>query len=241
MAADKAAKTREFYEIRVYSFSTKQQQQRVARYWADAAIPAYNRLGCGSIGLFKETKLQEGNDLEQIVVLIPYKNLNQLNAVDLKLPRDKAYRKKAASFLDATKKDPAYDRIESHLLRAMKVQPNLSVPDTSKPRIFEMREYEGHGETGSETKIEMFEEVEADIFAESGLEAVFYGKTLIGKNRPSLMYMVTHDDETDQAADWDSFRNNPNWDKARKDPRWAPGGVSGRTTYMLKPLPGSQL
>lgn len=241
LGAQQKGNAREFYEIRVYSFDKAEQRARVADYWADAAIPALNRLGCDRIGLFEESVKQSGESQEKIVALIPYKALNQLNAYDLKLERDKVYRKAAASYLDATKDAPAYKRIESHLLRAMKVKPTLSVPDTSENRIFEMREYEGHSETGSATKIAMFDEVEADIFAESGLDAVFYGKTLIGANRPSLMYMVWFKDEEEHQADWDSFRNNPNWDVARNDPKYKPGGVSGRTTFMLKPLRGSQL
>ena len=244
-AADKKEQpnqpSREFYEVRVYSFDTAKQQQRVANYWAEAAIPALNRLGCDRIGLFQETEKQDGKDLEQIVVFMPYKNLNQLNAFEMKLRRDKTYRKAAASYLDATKEDPAYSRIESHLLRALKVKPTMSVPNSNKGRIFEMREYEGHGETGSETKIAMFNEVEADIFAESGLGAVFYGQTLIGKNRPSLMYMVSFENEEAREADWNAFRNNPNWNAAKGDPKYSAGGVSDRTVFMLKPLSGSQI
>lgn len=233
--------SREFYEIRVYSFDTAKQQQRVADYWADAAIPALNRLGCDRIGLFQETEKQDGKDLEQIVVLIPYTNLSQLNTLEMKLGKDRKYRKAAASYLDASKQNPAYKRIESHLLRALKVKPTLSVPNTKRSRIFEMREYEGHGETASETKIAMFDEVEANIFAESGLDAVFYGKTIIGKNRPSLMYMISFEDEEEREADWNSFRSNPRWDVAKRNPKYSAGGVSGRTVFMLKPLSGSQL
>jgi hypothetical protein len=232
---------REFYELRVYSFDSPNQQAMVADYWANAAIPALNRQGIRPIGLFQETVPQEGQELGQIVVLIPYRTLSQFAASERKLERDKEYLKAAAAYLHAPRDNSAYKRIESHLLQAMKVQPNLSAPDISKKRIFEMREYEGHSEAANANKIAMFDEVEADIFAESGLTAVFYAKTLIGKNRPSLRYMVTFDDEADQARDWASFRENPRWAAARDDPKWKEGGVSGRTTFMLMPLKGSQL
>lgn len=232
---------REFYELRVYSFDSADQQKRVANYWANAAIPALNRQGIETIGLFQETVPQEGQDLGQIVVLVPYKTINQFAASERKLNQDKAYKKAAASYINATKDAPAYKRIESHLLQAMKVQPQLTVPNTKKKRIFEMREYEGHSEAGSDSKIAMFNDVEADIFAESGLSGVFYAKTIIGKNRPSLRYMVTFADEEEQAADWASFRENPNWAAAKGNKKYAAAGVSGRTTFMLKPLKGSQL
>jgi len=232
---------REHYELRFYTVDSAAQQQRVADYWAQAAIPALNRLGIKNIGLFQETKPQEGEAFGQVVVLIPYKNIGQFASSQWKLNADKEYKKAGADYLRASKDDPAYRRIESHLLRAMKVKPQLTVPNIGKKRIFEMREYEGHSEAGSANKIAMFDQIEADIFAESGLEAVFYSETLIGKNRPSLRYMVTFDDEADQAKDWQSFRDNPRWNKAKVDPKWSRGGVSGRTTNYLKPLKGSQL
>lgn len=241
--AQEASKTntREHYELRFYAVDSADQQQRVANYWAKAAIPALNRLGVTNIGLFQETKPQDGEEFGQVVVLVPFKNIGQFASSQWKLNADKVYKKAGADYLNATKDNPAYRRIESHLLRAMKVKPQLTVPDTGKKRIFEMREYEGHSEAGSANKIAMFNQIEADIFAESGLEAVFYTETLIGKNRPSLRYMVTFDDEADQAKDWQSFRDNPRWNKAKVDPKWSKGGVSGRTTNYLKPLKGSQL
>ena len=232
---------REYYELRFYTVDSAAQQQRVADYWAQAAIPALNRLGIKNIGLFQETKPQEGEVFGQVVVLIPYKNVGQFASSHRKLNADKEYKKAGADYLRASKDDPAYRRIESHLLRAMKVKPQLALPNIEKKRIFEMREYEGHSAAGSANKIAMFDQIEADIFAESGLEAVFYSETLIGKNRPSLRYMVTFDDEADQAKDWQSFRDNPRWNKAKVDPKWSRGGVSGRTTNFLKPLKGSQL
>ena len=242
MAQDKPKPSpREHYELRVYTVDSATQQQRIANYWAEAAIPALNRQGIKNIGLFQETKPQEGEQFGQVIVLVPYKTIGQFASSVSKLNADKEYKKVGADYLNATKDDPAYRRIESHLLRAMRVKPQLTVPDTGKKRIFEMREYEGHSEAGSANKIAMFNQIEADIFAESGLEAIFYSETLIGGKRPSLRYMVTFDDEADQAKDWQSFRDNPRWNKAKTNPKWSKGGVSGRTTNYLKPLKGSQL
>ncbi len=239
--SDKKWASREFYELRIYSFDSAGQQKLVADYWANAAIPALNRQGCATIGLFQETVPQKGMEVGQIVVLVPYKTLNKFALSELLLSQDKEYMKAAASFLNATKDAPAYNRIESRLLHALEVKPKLTAPNIKKKRIFEMREYEGHSETGSDTKIAMFDDVEADIFAESGLTAVFYSKTIIGKNRPSLMYMVTFDDKEDQEKDWQSFRVNPRWKAARENKKYSNGGVSGRTTWHMKPLKGSQI
>ncbi len=67
----------------------------------------------------------------------------------------------------------------------MKVKPQLTVPNVGKKRIFEMREYEGHSEAGSANKIAMFNQIEADIFAESGLERSFTRRHSSGKTVPA--------------------------------------------------------
>ena len=235
-AADSA-----FYELRIYTFTSAQQQALVEQYWEKAAVPGLNRLGVNGIGVFKEMETQEGEAAERIVVLIPYKSLAEFGDLHERLSGDAIYVKQAAPYVEAEKNAPAFARIETSLLQALYVQPALRTPDTGKPRLFEMREYEGHSEKANDQKMYMFNDVEADVFAESGLTSVFYAKTLIGKNRPSLFYMVTFDDMDDHAKDWDAFRENPNWAAARTSPKYEGGGVSGRSTYMLLPLKCSQI
>lgn len=235
------ASGRQFYELRIYTFSSADQHEIVEKYWEKAAIPALERLGIGPVGVFKEIETPEGIEVPRIVVLVPYDRLPQLASLEQKLKKDEAYVKASEEYYTVEKKTPAYTRIESNLLQAMKVMPKVKAPDTSKPRIFEMREYEGHSERANDFKVNMFEEGEADIFAESGLTAVFYSKTIIGKNRPSLFYMVTFDDMADHEKDWGSFRANPRWASIRKDPKYDGGGLSGKSVFMLEPLSCSQI
>ncbi len=231
----------QFFELRIYTFTSAEQHALVEGYWEKAAIPALNRLGIKTIGVFNEIESEDNPEVPRIVVLIPYDSLAQFAGINDRLNEDKKYTKNAAAYMDVDKKTPAYAKIESHLLHALKVKPKLKAPDTSKDRIFEMREYQGHSEKANDLKMQMFNDVEADIFAESGLTAVFYSKTIIGKNRPSLFYMVTFDDMDDHAKDWDSFRKNPRWAAARKNPKYEGGGVSDRSTYMLRPAKFSQI
>jgi hypothetical protein len=232
---------RQFYELRIYTFTSVEQHAVVENYWEKAAIPALNRLGIGPVGVFKEMDAAEGTDVPRIIVLIPYETLPKIAGAQRKLSKDAAYVKAAEAYYRAEKKTPAYTRIESNLLHAFKVMPTLKAPATDKARIFEMREYQGHSERANDLKINMFNDAEADIFAESGLTAVFYAKTIIGKNRPSLFYMVTFDDMADHAKDWAAFRANPKWAAVRKSPKYEGGGVSDRSIYMLKPMGFSQI
>ena len=225
----------EYYELRIYTFSDAAQVKVVEDYWEHAAIPALNRLGVDRIGVFNEMESEDTPDVPRLVVLIPYASLDLFSKVEQKLEADPEYLKKGAAYYGVEKANPAYTRLESNLLQAMKV------PDTGKARIFEMREYEGHSEHANNQKMHMFNDAEAACFAASGLTSVFYSKTVIGKNRPSLFYMVTFDDMDDHAKDWDSFRENPWWAEIRTDKKYEGGGLSGRSTYMLKPTTFSQI
>jgi hypothetical protein len=232
---------RQFFELRIYTFSSADQHAVVENYWEKAAIPALGRLGIGPVGVFKEIEAAEGIEVPRIVVLIPYDKLVQFVNIEPKLKKDKDYLKAAKEYYSVDKEEPAYTRIESNLLHAMVVMPTLKAPNTDKPRIFEMREYQGHSEKANDLKISMFNDGEADIFAESGLTGVFYSKTVIGKNRPSLFYMVTFDDMADHEKDWGAFRENPRWAEIRKSPKYEGGGVSDRSIYMLEPMACSQI
>src|ERR1700759_4955201 len=52
--AHAAGDDRQYYELRVYSTSSIEQQKRINDYWQNAAVPAYNRLGIQTIGVFTE-------------------------------------------------------------------------------------------------------------------------------------------------------------------------------------------
>src|ERR1700730_1964316 len=62
----------EFYELRVYTFKSAGQGKITEDYFEKAAIPALNRLGSKSIGVFKELK-PEGQT--KLFVIIPFKSI----------------------------------------------------------------------------------------------------------------------------------------------------------------------
>ena len=63
------------------------------------------------------------------------------------------YLKAADEFLAARADDPAYVRIWSSLLYAFDGMPKLEKPDTSKPRLFQLRVYESHNERAAAKKV----------------------------------------------------------------------------------------
>ena len=76
------------------------------------------------------------------------------------------------------KASPAFDRIDSWLLRAFAGMPNHELPSFSKSRtptrVFEMRDYESHSELKALSKMAMFNEGEIAVMKdqEAGSVAV---------------------------------------------------------------------
>jgi hypothetical protein len=232
---------RQYFEIRTYSFSNAAQHAVVANYWEKAAIPAMERLGIGPIGVFTEFDTKKELELPRLVVLIAYDSIEQFASLKAKLGADEAYLEAGEAYLMADEDSPAYSRIESTLLYAFAAAPQVRKTDTSKDRIFEYREYEAHSEYSSYMKVKMFEDVEVDVFDEVGFTSVFFGDTLIGKNRPSLIYMLAFDDMADKGNDWKTFVESEIWDKVSNDEKWENAGVSHVTSIMLRPTSFSQI
>lgn len=231
--------TPEFYELRMYTLKSGKQQKVVENYLQIALIPAYNRLGSKTVGVFTEYLPQSQTKL---VVVIPFASVDDYFSLPEKLGKDAAYQQAAAEYLNAQATNPAYERIESSLLKAFTGMPRLEVPE-KKPRIFELRRYESHNETAGKKKIEMFNEGgEIRIFKRVGLTPVFFGETLIGPLRPNLTYLLTFDDMEEHDRNWKAFSSDPEWKKISAQPEYANDRIlSNITRYFLVPTAFSQL
>jgi hypothetical protein len=239
MATERFKGPVEFYEIRTYTLKNDQQQKLVEDYFTNAAIPALNRLGSNNIGVFTELKPAGQTKL---YALIPYKSLDDFLTVQDKLAGDATYQQSGAAYLNAPATEPAYERIESSLLKAFSHTPKLQVPE-HKERIFELRRYEHASESAGKKKLEMFNDAgEIDIFKRLGFNPVFFGETLIGELRPNLIYMITFDDMTAHDNHWKAFVADPEWKKISAIPDYADAKlVSHITSTMLTPVTCSQI
>jgi hypothetical protein len=164
---------REFYELKVYLLKNELQQKLVEDYLKNAAIPALNRLNVKHIGVF--TELQPAGQTK-IYMLTPYNSLNHFNEINDKIGKDAEFLSKGAAYLNAPASEPAYERIESSLLKAFAHSPKMVVPQ-QKPRMFELRQYQSASEAAGKKKIEMFnDQGEIDIFKRLGFNPVFGAK-----------------------------------------------------------------
>ena len=230
---------RDFYELRVYSLKDEKQQKLVEDYYKTAAIPALNRCGVRNIGVFAELR-PAGQT--KIYVLIPYTSWDDYLTVADNLSNDAVYREQASFYLNAPAFEPAYERIESSILKAFSHFPKLENPGQNS-RIFELRRYEHATEGAGKKKLEMFNDAgEIDIFKRLGFKPVFFGETLIGEACPNLIYMITFDSEEAKASHWKSFGSDTEWKKISAIPDYADAKlVSKITSTLLTPCGFSQI
>ncbi len=238
IAADATSKSREVYELRVYTLNASKKPLLDA-YLSKAFIPALHRLSVGPAGVFSENL---GSDKLAVYVLIVFPSADQSVTVPTKLAADNEYQKAAAEYLAAVASDPVYERIESSLFAAIEGMSKLAKPDVSKPRILNLRIYESHNERAAKKKIEMFNTREMPIFLRVGLTPVFFGETIIGSKMPNLTYMLVFPDDAERAAAWKRFSADEDWKKLKAIPEYADKEiVSHITNKILTPEPYSEI
>lgn len=228
---------KDYYELRRYEIETEAQKAGFDRFARDAAIPALNRLGIGPVGVFYPW---EG--LSPIYVLLRHRHVGSCMSMTQRLSEDQEFLDKGAAFLDAPAERPAYQRMTSSLMVAFDGMKQLETPITNPGRVIQLRTYESASAAAGQTKIEMFNTAEIDIFRKTGLHPVFFGETLIGDKMPNLTYMLVFKDMEQRKANWKKFGGHPDWKALKAIPKYADKKiVSHITNLFLRPADYSQI
>jgi hypothetical protein len=226
------------YELRAYTL-TADKQPILDNYLSKAYLPALKRMGVGPVGVLVEKGDQ---DARKVYVLIVHGSADQVVTLPARLAEDEKYLKAAGKYLSARASDPVYRRIDSSLLAPIAGMLRLEKPDTSHPRLFNLRIYESHNERAARKKIEMFDKEELAIFRRVGLTPVFFAATVVGSAMPNLTYMLVFPDEAARAAAWDRFRKDAAWKKLSARPEYANKEIiSNITNKILTPTSYSEI
>lgn len=213
----------EYFLIKTYSFSNKEQVKVTEDYLRDAYLPSLKRLKFKNIGVFKE-HIKNDSVLPKLVVLLPFSFLSDFEELDAQLNTDPDYHEKGLDYLKAKHDNPSYKRISTVLLKGMKNMPILTPSGTKgerSKRVYALRSYESATEALYKNKLKMFNEGgEIVLFDKFGFNAVFYGEVLIGPKTPNLMYMVTFDSVESEKEHWETFVASEEWKKLSKDPKY---------------------
>lgn len=247
---------REYYEIRCYHLKADTRLKAsaprapVEAYLANALLPALSRRNVGPVGVFTEIKVDKPKGTSEPVadsplwVLIPHATLESFHAVSADLVTDPQLQAAGAAYLQVEKAKPAFERIDTWLLRAFASMPRLEVPAFSKAkapgRVFEMRDYESHSEERALNKMAMFDDGEIEVMRDLGMAPLFFGQAVAGPNLPHLRYITCAPDLTSHLANWKKFGPDPRWVKMKDEPRYK-DNTSKNTARFLVPTPYSQL
>ena len=220
--------------------ATENQVQRTTDFLSKGAMPALKRAGIGPVGFFASVIAEE---TPFILALATFPSLAAMETAREKEAQDPEYRKAREAYNNMP--GLGYVRLESSLLRCFETMPRPEVlpPDPKQPaRIFELRMYESNNGSTLSRKIKMFNEGEAAIFKRLGMRPVFFAETIVGRNMPNLVYMLSYDNLAARDTAWKAFGDDPEWKELRAKPGYADAEiVSNISNSILRPLPFSQI
>ena len=226
----------QYLSWRRYVIKTDDQKKLVADFLKNAAIPALNRAGVKPVGVFYE---MPDSDDHSVYVLTSFYSLERFASLGRTLSEDGVFMDAARDYLHTEKSSPAYERIESMLMKSFSGYPKIQTPRQGD-RIFELRTYESHNELKAFLKVEMFNEAELDIFRRVNLDGVFYGQALAAPNLPQLTYLLAYKDQAERKKNWDAFLSHPDWEVLKNNERYK-DTVSKIIAKFLIPAPYSQI
>ncbi len=233
--ADKAVK-KELYEWGNMKYDSEVVRLRCMNILRKPSIPALNKYGVKTVGVFKEIGKTEP---AKIYLLIAYPSFDEYLTINTNIKKDDAFLKNSDAWTKVPAEKPVYNRINTSLLLAFEGLPALKVP-VKEPRIFELRTYEGYSEDAVSRKVKMFNEEEFPIFYKTKLTPVFFGEAIAGANLPCLTYMITFKNMEERDKNWAAFGADADWKKVSADPKYA-NTVSNIRRVFLEPLPYSQV
>jgi len=214
---------REFYQMTVYHFTSSAQEKILDNYFQNALLPSLHRIGIKQVGVFKSWANDTAVD-KVMYVFMPLKSLEMLITLPEKLRGDAAFQTAAADYVNCPHNNPAYARIETILLQAFPLAPQMQLPTlqgAKKDRVYELRSYESATEKKFENKVEMFNQGdEIGLFKRLNFNAIFYSSVLAGSKMPNLMYMTSFENKADRDEHWKIFGNDPYWKKLSAMPEY---------------------
>ena len=214
---------REFYQLTVYHFSNASQEKVIDNYLQNALLPALHKINMKNVGVFRNRSNDTLAD-KTMYVLMPMKSLEEIMKIPSKLNSDKNYQAAGAEYMDAVYTTAPYSRMETILLHAFSLAPELQLPKLNGPkkdRIYELRSYESATEKIFKNKVHMFNEGdEIGLFKRLNFNAAFYAEVIAGGKMPNLMYMTCHENKAIRDANWKNFVDDPYWKKLSSMPEY---------------------
>lgn len=229
---------REFYHMTIYHYKTDSQEIILDKYLQNALLPALHRLKIKNVGVFKAIANDTASS-KVLYVIMPVKSLDGLTMISAKLSVDRTYQSEGADYINAKYSASPYTRMETILLHAFHLAPQMQLPQLKgerKERVYELRSYESATEKIFKNKVQMFNEGdEIGLFKKLNFNAVFYSVVVAGNKMPNLMYMTCFENKADRDEHWKQFGSHPDWKRLSSLPEYK-NNVSHIDITFLRPV-----
>ena len=106
-------KEKQYIELRYYQLKSEDAAAAMDEYFASALIPALNRAGVESVGVFKE---EDPSDEPLRLVVIPHDQISDVAQLNGRLAKDRTYQDAGSNYLTLKKNDTPLVRIRSELV-----------------------------------------------------------------------------------------------------------------------------
>ena len=241
MGSAAAAATNNMYiKLQYFMLRNGTQPERANAFFPKHYAAAAQRAGASVVGMFNAVIAPQS---PFFLVLQAFPTFEAIETGRTKMTADADFQKALAQYYAGP--EPAYVRVESSILKTFDGFPSVKPPEggADRPaRIFELRTYESNDFLSIRKKIKMFNDGEAGIFARLGMSPVFFGETIVGRNQPSLTYMLSYENLAAREQMWSKFGADPEWKKLRATPGLADAEiVSNISNAILRPASNSQI
>jgi hypothetical protein len=205
---------RQYYKLSIYHFKDSAQERVLDDYFSGSLLPALHRMKILSVGVFKSLANDTASD-KKIYLFIPLNSVDEIQKLNDNLEKDETYKASGHGYIDAIFSTPPYTRIETIILYAFPLAPEMKLPQLSAPkheRVYELRSYESATEKIFRNKMKMFNAGnEIGLFKRLGFNAVFYSEVIAGPKMPNLMYMTTFENMEEREKHWKAFSDDDQW------------------------------
>jgi hypothetical protein len=206
--------SRDFYLIRFYHCTSKNQIAQLDAYLKDIYLPFLHKNGISKVGVFEPVDNDTAVD-KKLMVWIPFNNLNEIDQLDNNYEKIDPFGNDPLVRIQAEDSLSLYTRYETIISKAFKFQTQYAKESDlvkSSDRIFEYRSYESRTDQLHLNKVHMFNEgQEIALFKKLNFNAVFYSKAIAGSRMPNLIYMTSFNNMEDRTAHWKTFTEDPTW------------------------------
>lgn len=211
-----------YYLLEQYYLKNGTQGARLVEYLKNGRIEASTRLSVPGPRIVLEALIAP--HMPQVACLSAYASLEEMRDTRKKLTSDSKLQA-ALTQWEAGDEAP-YENYSEILLEAAPYAPPLAASNPKQPRVFELRVYHSPTEKQLKALHERFAGPEIRIFARSGIHPVLYSSTLIGPNKPNLVYLTPFDDLAAREKAWAAFGADPEWVKVRAESIAKSGQIS---------------